>query len=102
MIEIEGTVTADRIFAREGEKKGDMSLHFTLSPWRRLDRTGEETGRVVVAVDSDLDYVDAWMRDLGPGDIVRVTCVSLDPDENGDIQARAVGEPMNLVRARGR
>lgn len=101
MIVIEGTVAPGRVFARELERKGDMSLHFTLSPWRRDG--AEQSGRAIVTVESDLDYVDAWMRDLGHDDVVRITCTSVsEPDDSGDVQALAIGEPMNLVRPRKR
>lgn len=101
MIVIEGTVAAERVFAREMARKGDMSLHFTLSPWRR-DGV-EQSGSAIVTVESDLDYVDAWMRDLGHDDVVRVTCTTVsEPDESGNVQALAIGEPMDLVRPRKR
>jgi hypothetical protein len=96
MIAIEGIVTSSPRARELG--RGNMSLHFTMSPWRRMDSTDNEAGTVIVTVESDLDYVDAWMRDLGPGDCIRVNDATLGaPDENGNVQALAVGEPMELL-----
>ena len=54
-----------------------------------------------MTIETDLDYVDAWMRDLGPGDCVRVVCSSPGaPDADGNVHIQCYGEPLSSVRAK--
>jgi len=94
MIEIEGIVASVE-GAAELPVKGEMSLHLTLCPWRRDDSTDNELGTAIVTIFSDLDYVDAWMNGLDPGDCLRIACTSVsEPDLHGNVTVEAHGEPL--------
>ena len=94
VIEVEGIVS--KVSGARELGGGMMTLHFTLSPWRRSDSRDNEQGSAVVTIETDLDYVDAWMRDLDPGDCVRVVCSSLSAaDADGNVHIQCYGEPLS-------
>jgi hypothetical protein len=74
---------------------GMMSLELTLSPWRRHDSRDNEQGSAIVSIEMDLDLADAWLRDLDPGDCVRVEYSSLSAaDANGNVHVQGYGEAL--------
>ena len=92
--DIEGTLV--RLPSARELGGGMMCLELRLSPWRRCDVDRIGMGLVIVQLDVDLDYADAWIRDHDPGDRVRVECTSLDESSEAGAEAHAVGTQLKL------